>query len=70
LEQIETPVQVIAGRRDAIVPPINAELLHEMLPNSKLEILDAGHYIWEERADEYGSIIAAWVGGGYRDIRA
>jgi hypothetical protein len=35
-----------------------------------LDILDAGHYIWEERADEYGSIIAAWVGGGYRNIRA
>jgi pimeloyl-ACP methyl ester carboxylesterase len=70
LADIETPVQVIAGRRDTLVPPINAELLHENLPKSKLDILEAGHYIWEERAGEYASIISAWVTDGYQAFGA
>jgi len=43
LPEIQTPVQIIAGARDPAVPPINGEFLHERLPNSKLDILDAGH---------------------------
>jgi pimeloyl-ACP methyl ester carboxylesterase len=62
---IATPVQIIAGSRDPVVPPINAELLDEALPHSKLDILDAGHYVWEERSEQYGSLIAQWVKGGY-----
>jgi pimeloyl-ACP methyl ester carboxylesterase len=62
---IATPVQIIAGSRDPVVPPINAELLDEALPHSKLDILDAGHYVWEERSGQYGSLITQWVKGGY-----
>jgi pimeloyl-ACP methyl ester carboxylesterase len=42
LPQVETPVQVIAGGLDRAVPPVNAEFLHERLPHSKLDIVDAG----------------------------
>ncbi|HME04182.1 MAG TPA: alpha/beta hydrolase [Solirubrobacteraceae bacterium] len=66
LPEIETPVQIIAGRRDRVVPLANAEFLDERLPNSKLTILDAGHFLWEEAAAEYASIIADWVAGGCR----
>jgi pimeloyl-ACP methyl ester carboxylesterase len=34
LPEIQTPVQIIAGARDPAVPPVNAEFLHERLPNS------------------------------------
>ena len=51
-------------------PPVNAEFLHERLPHSKLNILDAGHFVWEEAADEYVAIISAWVQGGYQDRAA
>jgi pimeloyl-ACP methyl ester carboxylesterase len=44
LPQVQTPVQIIAGSRDSAVPPVNAEFLHERLPHSKLNILDAGHF--------------------------
>ena len=65
LPQIFTPVQIIAGGRDPIVPVGNAEFLHARLPNSRLDVLDAGHLAWEEDPGEYGAIIAAWVNGGY-----
>jgi pimeloyl-ACP methyl ester carboxylesterase len=65
LPRIFTPVQIITGRNDPIVPVANAEFLHARLPNSRLDVLDAGHLAWEEVPEEYGSIVAAWVDGGY-----
>jgi pimeloyl-ACP methyl ester carboxylesterase len=65
LPQIQTPVQIIAGKRDTAVPPVNAEFLHERLPNSKLDIIDVGHFTWEDGADEYAALVTAWWAGGY-----
>jgi pimeloyl-ACP methyl ester carboxylesterase len=65
LPQIQTPVQIIAGARDAAVPPVNAEFLHARLPNSKLDVVDAGHFTWEDAADEYAVLIRSWWSGGY-----
>jgi pimeloyl-ACP methyl ester carboxylesterase len=65
LTQIQTPVQIIAGARDPAVPPVNAEYLHERLPRSKLDIVDAGHFTWEDAADEYAALVTSWWSGGY-----
>jgi pimeloyl-ACP methyl ester carboxylesterase len=65
LPQIFTPVQIITGRNDPIVPVADAEFLYARLPNSRLDVLGTGHLAWEEAPGEYGAIIAAWVNGGY-----
>ncbi len=65
LGQIHTPVQIIAGARDRAVPPVNAEFLHQWLPNSKLDILDAGHFTWEDAADQYAALVTGWWAGSY-----
>jgi pimeloyl-ACP methyl ester carboxylesterase len=65
LPRVFTPVQIITGGRDPVVPAANAEFLHARLPNSRLDVLDAGHLAWEEAPGEYGGIIAAWANGGY-----
>jgi pimeloyl-ACP methyl ester carboxylesterase len=62
---IQTPVQIIAGARDAAVPQVNAEFLDERLPNSKLDILDTRHFAWEDAADEYAALVTSGWGGGY-----
>jgi pimeloyl-ACP methyl ester carboxylesterase len=61
LGDIRTPVQIIAGRRDALVPPSNAEFLHERLPESKLDVLETGHFTWEDGADQYLQLTRAWI---------
>ena len=61
LGDIRTPVQIIAGRHDALVPPSNAEYLHARLPNSRLDILDTGHFTWEDAADDYLALTSAWI---------
>ncbi|MER5918505.1 alpha/beta hydrolase, partial [Streptomyces sp. NPDC001982] len=60
LPTIETPVQIINGLNDPVVPVANAEYLHERLPNSKLNIIDAGHFSWEEAADDYARAVTDW----------
>ena len=65
LPEIQTPVQIIAGGRDTVVPPVNGEFLHERLPKSKLDIIDAGHFTWEDAADEYAALVTSWWVGGY-----
>ena len=57
LPQIATPVTIINGRHDPVVPLANAEFLDERLPNSRLAIIDAGHFVWEEAPAEYASIV-------------
>jgi pimeloyl-ACP methyl ester carboxylesterase len=61
LGDIRTPVQIIAGRHDALVPPSNAEFLHARLANSKLDILETGHFTWEDGADDYLALTRSWI---------
>jgi pimeloyl-ACP methyl ester carboxylesterase len=63
LSQIATPVTIINGRHDRVVPLANAEFLDERLPNSRLAIIDAGHFVWEEAPAEYASIILDAITG-------
>jgi pimeloyl-ACP methyl ester carboxylesterase len=65
LPEIPTPVQIIAGARDPVVPPVNAEFLHDRLPKSKLDVIDAGHFTWEDAADEYAALVTSWWAEGH-----
>jgi pimeloyl-ACP methyl ester carboxylesterase len=68
LPTIETPVQIINGKRDTGVLPVNAEYLHEKLPHSKLDLLDTNHFAWADAADEYATLIIDWWNGGYERV--
>jgi pimeloyl-ACP methyl ester carboxylesterase len=65
LAQIDTPVQIIAGTHDPAVPPVNAEFLQERLPQSRLDLVDAGHFTWEDAADDYARLVTGWWREGY-----
>ena len=60
LPQIHTPVRIIAGAYDTTVPLANAEFMAERLPGSRLDILEAGHFTWEDAADEYAALVTGW----------
>jgi pimeloyl-ACP methyl ester carboxylesterase len=68
LPSITTPTQIVAGRHDDLVPWSNNEYLDDLLPNSEIHPLDAGHFAWEQAAEEYGRLVADWVSGGYRRV--
>jgi hypothetical protein len=50
---------------ERVVPPVNAESLHQRLPNSELHLIDSGHFVWEDAADEYSALVAHWWDGGF-----
>jgi pimeloyl-ACP methyl ester carboxylesterase len=66
LSHVQTPVQIISGVRDRVVPPVNSEYLHERLPHSELHLIDSGHFVWEDAADEYAALVTAWWAGGFK----
>jgi pimeloyl-ACP methyl ester carboxylesterase len=57
LPQIATPVTLINGRDDPVVPTSNVEFLDKRLPNSRVVLIDAGHFVWEEAPAEYASAV-------------
>ena len=63
LPQVDTPVQIIAGAGDTVVPPANARFLHERLPHSRLDVIDAGHFAWEDAPAEYAGLVTSWWRG-------
>ena len=70
LPSITTPTQIVAGRHDDLVPWSNNQYLDDLLPNSEIHPLNAGHFVWEQAAEEYGRLVADWVTGGYRRVVA
>src|SRR5262245_60026719 len=63
LPEIATPVTIVNGRHDRVVPLANAEFLDERLPASRLVVIDAGHFVWEEAPAEYASAILDLIAG-------
>ena len=63
LPQITTPVTIINGRHDRVVPLSNAEFLDQRLPTSRLVVIDAGHFVWEEEPARYASAIVDSITG-------
>jgi pimeloyl-ACP methyl ester carboxylesterase len=57
LPEITTPVTIINGRHDRVVPLANARFLDARLPNSRMVIIDGGHFIWEEAPTQYASSV-------------
>ncbi|ORA32083.1 alpha/beta fold hydrolase [Mycobacterium aquaticum] len=61
LPGIHTPVRVVQGSEDQVVPAVNATYLGDRLPNSKVDFIDGGgHFVWEERADDYAALVVDW----------
>jgi pimeloyl-ACP methyl ester carboxylesterase len=63
LPQITTPVTIIAGHHDRVVLLAKSEFLDERLPTSRVVVVDAGHFVWEEAPTEYASIILDSITG-------
>jgi pimeloyl-ACP methyl ester carboxylesterase len=61
LPQIQAPVRIVAGAEDQVVPPVNAEFLHQRLPHSRVDLIaGAGHFCWEEKPAEYAALVTGW----------
>jgi pimeloyl-ACP methyl ester carboxylesterase len=57
LSSLSMPVHVIGARRDIMVPPFRSEDLAAAIPGSKLTLIDAGHLVNVEAAEEFNAAV-------------
>ncbi|MFG3305310.1 alpha/beta fold hydrolase [Streptomyces wuyuanensis] len=60
LPEIRTPVRIVQGSEDPVVPAANVDYLHEHLPHNRVDFIEAGHFCWEERPAEYARLVTEW----------
>jgi pimeloyl-ACP methyl ester carboxylesterase len=68
LGDIETPILILASDHDPLVPVSNAEFLATRLLRNEFIPLDAGHFAWEDKAEDYGDAALAWLDGGFERV--
>ncbi|WP_019956104.1 alpha/beta fold hydrolase [Yoonia vestfoldensis] len=61
--KIKTPVQVLHGEFDTFVSEFNSRRLADLLPNSQFAMIPgAGHYAWEDAAEDYLARVLTFIG--------
>ena len=68
LHEVTTPCQITVGQNDPFVPVSNAQGLRKGLSKSKLDVLNCGHFAWEDAAAEYGRLASDFIKGGYAKL--
>lgn len=58
---LRQPTLILAGTDDPLVPVINARMLHKMIPNSRLELLDDGHLFLVTKPQQSAETIEAFL---------
>lgn len=61
LEKLQSKTLIITGLQDIIVLPANADLLHKLIPNSKVVRLSGGHYVMVESAQEFNKEVLEFL---------
>lgn len=63
--EITAPTLIVHGESDNVVDSRNAGVLHDMIPNSKVELVPGGHlFFWEDPQSAAG-LIAAFLRGNH-----
>lgn len=64
LPLLDRPTLVIAGSDDQIVPPANSRLLADLIPGSRLEIIDnAGHLLMFSHQQQFLALLRDFLDG-------
>lgn len=62
LNEIKTPTLILVGSEDAITPVADAELMHDEIAGSRLEVLKgAGHVLNLEKPDEFSKAVVEFL---------
>lgn len=61
LWMLRQPTLIMAGEDDPLVPLINAKLMHSMIPNSRLEVMEDGHLFLVTQPVESARLIESFL---------
>lgn len=57
LRKLQQPTLILQGRVDPLIPNINARVMAALIPNSRLEFIDCGHFFLLTRLVEVAGLI-------------
>jgi poly(3-hydroxyalkanoate) depolymerase len=61
LHRLHQPTLVMAGNDDPLIPLANARLMHVLIPNSELKVLDCGHLFLLTRGEQSAAAIREFL---------
>ena len=61
LSRLKQPTLILAGVRDPLVHVANAKVLHLLVPNSRLHLVDDGHLFLLTSSDQIAKVIAEFL---------
>ncbi len=64
LHQLRQPTLILAGKDDAIVPPINARIMARLIPNATFRIFKGGHLFALTEKEQVASLVHAFLRKG------
>jgi len=60
--QYTGPTMLIGGSRGAYITESSHERIHELFPKARIDMLDAGHWVHAEKAQEVEALLASFLG--------
>ena len=67
LPRIRRPTLIVTGDSDRVIGAPSSEVLHERIPDSRLEVIDdAGHLFFLERPDQTVELLERFLTRGPR----
>jgi len=64
LPEISAPTLVLTGDEDILIPPDNARILAERIPDARLRVIEGGaHQFVVEKADAFNAAVLAFLNG-------
>lgn len=63
------PILLVAGRHDRCIPYQHALRAHQLIPGSRLQLLEAGHFPHTEHPERVGAMILELLGSGEHPAR-
>lgn len=61
LRDVEVPTMVLVGSEDICTPPHASRELAGLIPDATLEVMDAGHLVYNERPEEFHALVAGFL---------
>ncbi|MBM3208671.1 alpha/beta hydrolase [Candidatus Shapirobacteria bacterium] len=59
--KIKSPTLVIWGKEDNELSPDLGENIHQLIPNSRLEIVSGNHFVFQQNPEEIANLIANFI---------
>jgi len=64
LHRLHQPTLILAGKDDAIVPPINARIMARLIPRATLHLFDGGHLFVLTEKEQVAALVHAFLRKG------